>query len=276
MSTPETFSARAKRRREEGTHATGLVDRPQKRRSDGTHEPNIAARSRKRREDGTHELNIASRSQKRRDEGNNDPNIAARPLESREGGTREPNVAARSQKRREDGTHEPDVAARSQQRREDGTREPDAAERAQKRRDRGTHGGNPSARLGEKRRGLAEDACPRDPPDSEHSLHALCRGTGVAYIEPQIAESNSARERRHGRMRLRSLRTGRPAGWRDTCLLEERASAVGVSFKTPGPGKEAATRRANIRAVWDREEAYLGTIPALPPLPVAPPPDTPL
>ena len=76
-------------------------------------------------------------------------------------------------------------------------------------------------------------------------------------------------------MRLLSMRTGRPAGWRDTCPLEERASAVGVSPKTPGRGKEAATRRDKIREVPDREDAHLRTRPVLPPPPVAPPPDTP-
>ena len=273
---------RSKRRREDGARETGLAQRSQKRRAEGTHEPNGAERPQKRRDGGTHELDVAARSQKRRDECTHEPDVANRSQKRREDGTHEINIAARSQKRRDEVPRDPDIASRSNRRREEGTHEPSVASRSQKRRAEGTHEPDIAARS--RRRSddasrdpeVADGAESRNLSDADLSIKALCRGTGVAYIEPQIGGSNSDRERRHERMRLLSLRTGRPAGWRDTCPIEDRASAVGVSLRTPAPGEEAATRRANARAVLGREETYLRTRPVLTPPPVAPPPDTPI
>ena len=76
-------------------------------------------------------------------------------------------------------------------------------------------------------------------------------------------------------MRLLARRTGRNPDWRDKCPLEERAAAVGVELKLQPNGKEVANIRANKRSALAKEEAYLVARPVLPPMPAAPPPDTP-
>ena len=77
-----------------------------------------------------------------------------------------------------------------------------------------------------------------------------------------------------GRLLHLIRRTGMGGNLRDSCPLEDRASAHGVSLKAD-PGTESSTRNANKMRVSDKELAYLRARTVLPFPPKEPPADTP-